>query len=161
MTEEQGEAVKAFVTSGKGLYAFHNVSIISQNSKPFREVMGGAFIGHPPLRPFRVRPSANKHPITEGISEFVVNDEQHYLDYDKDHKYIILEAENTDGLEFVSGGKNLGTKSIGGWAYDFGKGRVVFTAVGHTINGRTACALYPGVGRRIASELARSTRIPC
>ena len=25
-------------------------------------------------------------------------------------------------------------KSIAGWAYDFGKGRVVFTSVGHTIH---------------------------
>jgi hypothetical protein len=60
----------------------------------------------------------------------VVNDEQHYVDYDKDRKYVILEAENIDGLPY----ENLGTKSISGWAYDFGKGRVVFTAVGHTIH---------------------------
>ena len=134
MTEEQGEAVKDFVNSGKGLYAFHNVSIISANSKPFREVMGGVFIGHPPLRPFRVRASENKHPITEGLTEFMVNDEQHYVEYDKDPKYIILEAENTDGLNFMRSGKSLGTKSINGWAYDFGKGRVVWTGVGHTID---------------------------
>jgi hypothetical protein len=134
MTEEQGEAVKDFVNSGKGLYSFHNNSIISIKNKPYRDVMGGAFIGHPPLRPFRVRPSANQHPITQGITEFIVNDEQHYLDYDKDQKYIILDAENTDGLDFIRQGKNLGPKSISGWAYDFGKGRVVFTAVGHTID---------------------------
>jgi type 1 glutamine amidotransferase len=36
----------------------------------------------------------------------------------------------SDGLKF----ENLGTKSISGWAYDYGKGRVVFTAVGHTIH---------------------------
>lgn len=90
----------------------------------------GAYISHPPLRPFQVRPTANKHPITDGISPFMVNDEQHYVIYDKDPKYVILEAENIDGLEF----QRLGTKSISGWAYDFGKGRVVFTAVGHTIH---------------------------
>ena len=57
-------------------------------------------------------------------------DEQHYVIYDKDPKYVILEAENIDGLRF----QDLGTKSASGWAYDFGKGRVVFTAVGHTIH---------------------------
>ncbi len=130
MTEDQGAAIKDFVNSGKGFYALHNSSHISLTSKNYREVMGGAYISHPPLRPFRVRPTENKHPITEGITEFMVNDEQHYVTYDKDPKYVLLEAENIDGLTF----QNLGAKSISGWAYDFGAGRVVFTAVGHTIH---------------------------
>ena len=128
MSEEQGAAIKEFVNAGNGLYALHDSSHISLSCKSYREVMGGAFIGHPPLRPFRVRPTENKHPITEGITEFMVNDEQHYVAYDKDPKYVLLEAENIDGLTF----QTLGTKSISGWAYDFGSGRVVFTAVGHT-----------------------------
>lgn len=130
ITEEQGAAIKDFVKSGNGFYALHNSSHISLSSKNYREVMGGAYIGHPPLRPFRVRASENQHPITQGMSDFVVNDEQHYVDYDKDHKYILMEAENADGLTY----QDLGAKSISGWAYEFGDGRVVFTAVGHTIH---------------------------
>jgi type 1 glutamine amidotransferase len=130
ITEEQGNAIKDFVTAGNGFYALHNCSNISLSSKPYREVMGGAYISHPPLRPFEVHATANKHPITDGMKPFIVNDEQHYVIYDKDPKYVILEAENLDGLKF----EDLGTKSISGWAYDFGKGRVVFTAVGHNIH---------------------------
>lgn len=130
MTEEQGAAIKDFVSAGNGFYALHNCSHISLSSKNYREVMGGAYVGHPPLRPFRVKASENKHPITQGIGEFIVNDEQHYVEFDKDRKHIILEAENIDGLVY----EDHGAKSIGGWAYDFGKGRVVFTAVGHTIH---------------------------
>jgi type 1 glutamine amidotransferase len=128
MSEEQGAAIREFVNAGNGLYALHDSSHISLSCKNYREVMGGAFIGHPPLRPFRVRPTENKHPITEGITAFMVNDEQHYVTYDKDPKYVLLEAENIDGLPF----QTLGTRSISAWAYDFGRGRVVFTAVGHT-----------------------------
>ncbi len=128
ITEEQGAAIKDFVTAGNGFYALHNCSHISLSSKNYREVMGGAYISHPPLRPFQVKPTGNKHPITEGINPFIVNDEQHYVTYDKDPRYVILEAENIDGVKF----EELGTKSVSGWAYDFGKGRVVFTAVGHT-----------------------------
>lgn len=130
MTEEQGSAIKDFVNSGNGFYALHNSSHISLSCKNYREVMGGAYIGHPPLRPFRVRPTENQHPITEGITEFMVNDEQHYVNYDKDPKFVLLEAENIDGLTF----QTYGTKSISAWTYDFGNGRVVFTAVGHTIH---------------------------
>jgi type 1 glutamine amidotransferase len=130
ITEEQGSAIKEFVAAGNGFYALHNCSHISLSSKNYREVMGGAYIGHPPLRPFQVRATANTHPITQGMTSFIVNDEQHYVAYDKDPKHLILEAENIDGLKF----EDLGVKSASGWAYDFGQGRVVFTAVGHTIH---------------------------
>jgi type 1 glutamine amidotransferase len=130
ITEEQGAAIKDFVAAGNGFYALHNCSHISLSSKNYREVMGGAYIGHPPLRPFRVKATENKHPITEGIGSYIVNDEQHYVSYDKDPRHAILEAENIDGLDF----EGRGTRSVSGWAYDFGKGRVVFTAVGHTIH---------------------------
>jgi len=130
VTEEQGRALKEFVLAGNGFYALHNSSNISLYSKNFREVMGGAYVGHPPLRPFKVRVVNKAHPVTKGIADFMVNDEQHYVIYDKAATDIILRSENLDGLGY----ENLGTQAIAGWAYDYGKGRVVFTAVGHTIH---------------------------
>ena len=134
MKEEQGQAIKDFVNNGGGFYPLHNASHISLTCKPYRDVMGGAYIGHPPQRPFQVHATANSHPITAGLPPFVVNDEQHYVDYDKDPRHVILESENLDGLTYETGGRKLGTRSPSGWAYDYGKGRVVFTAVGHTIH---------------------------
>ena len=128
ITEEQGAAVKEFVEAGGGFYSLHNNSNVSLFSKNYRDVMGGAYIGHPALRPFRVHVVNNAHPIAQGIKDFVVNDEQHFVIYDKDPKHVLLESENIDGLEF----EQYGGKSTAGWAYDYGKGRVVFTAVGHT-----------------------------
>jgi type 1 glutamine amidotransferase len=130
ITQEQAEAVRDFVAEGNGLYCLHNSSHISLSSPIYREVMGGAYIGHPPLRPFRVRVANRSHPITREIEDFVVNDEQHYVAYDKDPQNILLQAENIDGLGY----EGHGTKSISGWAHEYGKGRVVFTAVGHTIH---------------------------
>jgi RNase P/RNase MRP subunit p29 len=130
LKEEQALALREFVESGNGFYSLHNNSHVSLTSKTYREVMGGAYIGHPPLRPFKVRVVNSNHPITQGIRDFMVNDEQHYVEYDKDRKYVLLEAENIDGLTF----QNLGAKSIAGWAYDYGRGRVVFTSPGHTIH---------------------------
>jgi len=75
-----------------------------------------------------------QHPITQGVQDFMVNDEQHFVTYDKDPQYIFLRSENIDGLTELFEGKDLGPKAIAGWAYDFGKGRVVFTAVGHTLH---------------------------
>ncbi len=134
MTEAQGQAIKDFVNAGGGFYPMHNSSHISLGCKNYRDVMGGAYIGHPPLRPFEVHVTANAHPITAGIQTFMVNDEQHYVEYDKDPKYLILESENRDGLTYEEGGRKLGGKAHAGWAHDYGKGRVVFTAVGHTVH---------------------------
>ncbi len=130
LTEDQAVALKEFVTAGNGFYSLHNNSHVSLSSKTYRDVMGGAYIGHPPLRPFRVRVVNPTHPITHDIHDFTVNDEQHFVEYDKERKYILLEAENIDGLTYLK----LGTKSIAGWAYDYGRGRVIFTSVGHTIH---------------------------
>jgi len=130
LKEEQALALKDFVTAGNGFYSLHNNSHVSLSSKTYRDVMGGAYIGHPTLRPFKVRVVNASHPITQGVHDFMVNDEQHFVEYDKDRKDILLEAENIDGLTF----QNLGAKSIAGWACDYGHGRVVFTSVGHTIH---------------------------
>jgi hypothetical protein len=130
ITEEQGAAIKQFVEAGNSLYAYHNSGYISLYSKNYREVMGAVTLGHPPLRPFKVKVVNPQHPITQGVSDFMVTDEQHYLDYDKDPQHIILRSENLDGLTY----KEYGTSAVSGWAYDYGKGRVAFTAVGHTIH---------------------------
>ncbi len=130
ITEEQGKAIKEFVEAGGGLYAYHNSSNVSLFSKNYREVMGGAYIGHPALRPFKVKVVNREHPLMQGVQDFMVNDEQHYVEYDKDPKNILLRSENIDGLDF----ETHGASAVGGWAYDYGKGRVAFTAVGHTLH---------------------------
>jgi Trehalose utilisation len=130
LTEDQAMAIKDFVSAGNGFYSLHNNSHVSLSSKIYRDVQGGAYIGHPPLRPFKLRIVNASHPITQGVKDFIVNDEQHYVEYDKDSKHVFMESENIDGLTY----QKLGTKSPAGWAYDYAKGRVVFTAVGHTIH---------------------------
>ena len=92
ITPAQGRAIKDFVNAGGGFYPMHNSSNISLFDPDFRNVMGGAYIGHPAERPFQCRPTANAHPITAGIQPFMVMDEQHYVTFDKDPKYQILES---------------------------------------------------------------------
>ena len=151
ITQEQAEAVRDFVAEGNGLYCLHNSSHISLSSPTYREVMGGAYIGHPPLRPFKVLVVNHSHPITQGIEDFMVNDEQHYVTYDKHPGNILLQAENIDGLDY----NDHGTKSVSGWAHEYGKGRVVFTAVGHTIHAMWA-PQYLKLQKRALQWLLRS-----
>ena len=62
-------------------------------------------------------------------SPHFVTDEQHYMEYDKDPKYLLLETVNEEGLTY----RNLGAKAPGGWAYEYGKGRVCYFSPGHLI----------------------------
>jgi type 1 glutamine amidotransferase len=145
ITEDQGAAVRDFVAAGNGFYSLHNNAFVSRSSRNYRDIQGGLALSHPPLRPFKVRIVNREHPVTRGVEDFMVTDEQHFLIYDKDPKNILLRGENVDGLSYTPSAidlagsglepsTNLGTVSISGWAHEHGKGRVVFTAVGHTID---------------------------
>src|SRR5262245_5227171 len=81
MTSAQGEAVKHFVEAGGAALLYHNVTYIATKNAPFRAVLGAATEGHPPVRPYKVRITKPDHPITRGVSDFVVTDEQHYMVY--------------------------------------------------------------------------------
>ena len=126
----QGLAVKDFVSSGGSAFFFHNNSHVSLSSKDYRDVEGAIYTGHPPIRPFRVHIADKNHPITQGVKDFLVTDEQHYVTYDKDPKYVLMRSENADGLAYGE----QGTDCEAGWAYEYGKGRVCFMAPGHMIS---------------------------
>jgi type 1 glutamine amidotransferase len=129
ITPEQGRAVKEFVENGGTALFYHNVTHVALYDDDFRDVLGAVYQGHPPIRPFRVRILNPDHPITEGVRDFVVTDEQHYMEYQKDPGHLLMESVNEDGLDF----RDLGTTAAAGWAYDYGEGRVCYLSPGHLI----------------------------
>ena len=129
MTAAMGKAVRSFVEGGGGALFMHNVTNVSLYNDDFRDVMGGAYQGHPNIRPFRVRMTNRDHPITRGVNDFTVTDEQHFMEYEKDPKFLLMQSVNEDGLTF----RNLGATAAAGGAYDYGKGRVCYLSPGHLI----------------------------
>jgi len=126
---EQGKAVRQFVENGGSALFLHNVTHVGLTDPDFRHVLGAAYQGHPPIRPFKVKVKNPNHPITKGVGDFIVTDEQHYMEYDKDPKDILLESVNEDGLAY----RDLGATAPAGWAYDYGKGRVCYFSPGHLL----------------------------
>lgn len=129
MTPAMGRAVRSFVENGGGALFMHNVTNVALHNEDFRDVMGGVYQGHPNIRPFRVKITNHDHPITRGVNDFTVTDEQHYMQYLKDPKYLLMQSVNEDGLTF----RALGASAAAGWAYDYGKGRVCYLSPGHLI----------------------------
>ena len=134
MTQEQGKAIKQWVSEGGALWAFHNNSEASISNSDYREVEGAIYVGHPPIRPFKVKIVNREHPITRGVKDFVVTDEQHYVVYDKDPKYVLARSVNEDGLDYTDLAGRRSNTAEAVWAYDYGKGRVCFMAPGHMIS---------------------------
>jgi type 1 glutamine amidotransferase len=108
----------------------HNVTHVGLTNPDFRDVLGAAYAGHPPIRTYKVHVKNPNHPITKGVRDFVVTDEQHYMTYDKDPKYVLLETTNVEGLDY----RGHGATALGGWAFDYGKGRVCYFSPGHMVS---------------------------
>jgi type 1 glutamine amidotransferase len=126
---EQGKAVRQFVENGGSALFMHNVTHVGLTDPDFRHVLGAAYAGHPPIRTFKVKVTNSDHPITKGVHDFIVTDEQHYMECDKDPKHLFLQTVNEEGLSY---GKQ-GTTAPGGWSYDYGKGRVCYLSPGHLL----------------------------
>ena len=129
MKPEQGKAVRHFVEQGGAALFLHNVTHVGLTDPDFRHVLGAAYAGHPPIRTFKVKVTDPNHPIAKGVHDFIVTDEQHYMEYDKDRKHIFLETVNEEGLDY----RGQGPKAPGGWAYDYGKGRICYLSPGHLL----------------------------
>src|SRR5215470_7358348 len=65
MKPEQGKAVRQFVEGGGSALFLHNVTHVGLTNPDFRDVLGAAYAGHPPIRTFKVKIKNREHPITQ------------------------------------------------------------------------------------------------
>lgn len=93
-----------WVQEGGSLWAWHYNSRLSLMRQDYRDVQGATIIGHPPVRPFKVKIINHDHPITKGVNDFVVTDEQHFPVYEKDPE-VRASDESAGRRPDVPGGK--------------------------------------------------------
>jgi type 1 glutamine amidotransferase len=121
MTKDQQAAIVRFVHGGGGFLNLHNSMGLYPESGGYLELVGGRYIGHGPLERFRVEVVDPNHPVTRGVNNFTVADEQHTPPYDRRKVHLLLENRSDDG-----------TVAAAGWVYEPGKGRLCHLANGHT-----------------------------
>ena len=120
MTMEQQKAVVEFVEAGGGFLNLHN-SMGLYPEGPYLDLVGGRYKGHGPLERFGVEVVDGDHPVTRGVSDFFVADEQHTPSYDSQKVGLLLRNRSDQGKVAAAG-----------WAYQAGKGRLCHLANGHT-----------------------------
>lgn len=146
-TGEQEQMVQTFVKNGGGALFLHNSTDIAKakGTEIIRDVIGGYWLQHTVIRPYRVKITNRNHPITKGVNDFVTTGEHHYNQYDKDPRNVFMINESIDGWAYNNiegdkhfdqriGDKGFGPSGFSGWAYEYGNGRVCFMAPGHTLD---------------------------
>lgn len=121
MQPHQEEAIEGFVAGGGAFLPLHNAGWAYPWKNGYRKVMGGYYQGHPPVAEFGVH-VVSRHPITAGVEDYTITDEQHFLWFDHHRVQLLLKSQGSNGME-----------SAAGWAYQYGQGRVAYLANGHTL----------------------------
>jgi type 1 glutamine amidotransferase len=121
MTPAQEKAVVDFVEAGGGLLALHNCMGLYPDDGPYLHLVGGRYTGHGPLERFAVKVVDREHPVTRGVTDYVVADEQHTPIPDAGKVHLLLESRSDEGVIAPSG-----------WVRQAGRGRVCHLANGHT-----------------------------
>lgn len=118
MTEGHAQALADWVGAGHGFLGLHSATAFF-GQDVYDRMIGGVFLDHPPIHEFPVRVTDAGHPVTEGVADFVIEDELYLLRPVVDDLQVLLEAE-WEGI----------TRPLG-WARSHGAGRVCYLANGH------------------------------
>ena len=118
ITDEQLLGLLKFIESGKGYVGIHSAADSFRDSPTYRSFVGGHFVTHPRYRQYQVSVTDVERPITEGMDEFCVTDEQ-YITSNDPRNTVLANALWKGGLMPVV------------WTKSWGKGRICYIALGH------------------------------
>ena len=121
MTDEQQQAIWDFVNRGGGFLALHNSQGLYPAGGLYYKLFGGDYGSHPKPYTFTIRIEDKNHPITAGVEDFEIFDEQHTVKYYLGREHLLLRSIARDNLEAAAG-----------WWREIGKGRFCYLAPGHT-----------------------------
>ncbi len=121
MTEEQQKAIWDFVERGGGFLALHNSQGLYPPGGLYYKLFGGDYGGHPEPYVFTIRVENRDHPVTAGIEDFEIFDEQHMVKYYLDREHLLVRSMARNNAAAAAG-----------WWREQGKGRFVYLSPGHT-----------------------------
>jgi len=123
--------LREFVQSGKGLFIVHFACGAFQDWPEFHNLAGRVWDpklrAHDPRGPFRVNITDVNHPITQGMQSFETDDELYTcLAGDLAVKVLATARSKVDGKEYPMA-----------FAFNYGKGRVFHSLLGHDVKAIT------------------------
>ncbi|NOY82852.1 MAG: ThuA domain-containing protein [Kiritimatiellaeota bacterium] len=119
VTDTRKNGLLNWLAAGKGFVGIHAAVGAFRNSPEYRAMIGGCFMMHPPVREYQVSVVDPEHPITKGIVEFMVKDEQFIIDHDRRANVLCTALHRGEARPVA-------------WTKSWGEGRVFYLALGHT-----------------------------
>ena len=129
--ESQKVALLDFVRSGKGFVGIHNATDTFYKWPEYGEMIGGYFQGHPWTQEVTIKVEDAGHPATAMLGKsFKVFDEIYtFTSWDRKKTHVLMSLDNSS--VDLSKGTRPDKDYAMGWCHTYGKGRVIYTALGH------------------------------
>ena len=130
LTETQEASLLNAVADGMGMVAWHGNASSFLNSRPHKLMLRGQLVGHPGGNDvtYSVRFLGND-PLVNGLQDITITSEQYYLLIDPAVKVLANSSIDGDDMDWVKG-----VQMPVAWKRQWGKGRVFYCALGHTLD---------------------------
>jgi len=119
LTDAQADGLAKFVEAGGGVVGIHSASDSFKNSDRYWQLIGGRFSGHGHGK-FAVELVDTWHPITVGLSDFEITDEDYQHTYHPKADLHVIAKKRGDARNMA-------------WVRSVGRGRLAYLANGHGV----------------------------
>jgi type 1 glutamine amidotransferase len=120
LTEANAKKLEDYVSGGGKLFLHHDAFALYPEGHVMCKLAKAVFITHPPIGSMTVTPVLSDHPLTRGVSEIALKDEEYVLTFDPEKSTVFAEGHSEEQ-----------GRSIQGWHHTYGKGEVVVFIPGH------------------------------
>lgn len=129
--DAQKQAILDFVRNGKGFFGIHNATDTCYEWPEYGEMTGGYFNGHPWSEKVRVKVEDKTHPATRTLgNSFELTEEVYtFKAFDRSKTRVLLSLDN-DSVDVSKGNRDDDDYAMG-WCHEYGKGRVMYSGLGH------------------------------
>lgn len=129
--DAQKQGILDFVRNGKAFVGIHNATDTCYDWAEYGEMLGGYFAGHPWHQEVNIVVEDTDHPATRMLGDsFRVTDEIYtFKNWDRDKTHVLMRIDN-DSVDLSKGNREDHDYAMG-WCHTYGKGRVMYTALGH------------------------------
>ncbi len=121
------------MSRGTGVAAWHGAAAAFRSSLPYHLMLGGDFVEHPGgegyPQPYEVTVVDDSHPVTAGMQSFPVASEQYYLHVNPNNHVLAETTFTGERLPWIAG-----HRMPQAWVRQWGRGRVFYHAVGHSVD---------------------------
>jgi|TARA_A200000159_G_scaffold164917_1_gene197400 type 1 glutamine amidotransferase len=129
MSNRESKGLRDAIARGVGLAGCHGgLGDSFRNDTEYQYMVGGQFVKHPGGQvDYKVTISNTSDPVTAGINDFNLKTEQYYMHYDPNIEILATTSFSGKQDAWIDG-----VEMPVVWKKNYGKGRVFYSALGHS-----------------------------